>query len=300
MRQSNPWQGQGDFGDAFGSFGASHYGGGFDATVINANSTVGAKQAGRVSRWSGASTVKVRGTVPPIVGATVCKSGARTGWTCGKIVAEPREFAVADVGAPKVAGFTTTMCSASGDSGAPVLAGSYAVGIISFGTYDIKTGDGPAACAMKAQLDRYFARELALYPPETRKVLKAQLIANPGSRIFTGVHPLIAQGASVDDVLGKSFRVAVYVPKASGVKAVAKGKTTVVKGKVAVRGTKAGAYRVKVRVKNVVVTLTPKASGKFTARVPVRAVKKKTKASVIVLLAGDAVQKSAKVTKKAR
>jgi len=75
--------------------------------------------------------VPVRGTRPAPVGATVCKSGLASHWTCGQIVAYGVTVRYAQ---GVVSGLVrATACSEPGDSGGPWLAGDQAQGITSGG-----------------------------------------------------------------------------------------------------------------------------------------------------------------------
>ena len=86
-------------------------------------------QQGYVERW-GAGTIAVRGIANATVGSTLCKSGKRTGWTCGRIVA--RNVTV-NYGSNKVVRglFQHTACVEAGDSGGANMTGNYAQGITS-------------------------------------------------------------------------------------------------------------------------------------------------------------------------
>jgi streptogrisin C len=77
------------------------------------------------------------GSFVPVLGSTyagrdadVCMSGAESQWRCGKITSQPAD--VPEAGTARV--FTgvvqTSICSVKGDSGAPVLAGNQAQGIV--------------------------------------------------------------------------------------------------------------------------------------------------------------------------
>lgn len=59
----------------------------------------------------------------PVIGAPICKAGARSGWQCGTIV-----------GTQGNDSFISTACSLSGDSGGPALIGQAAVGVTDIST----------------------------------------------------------------------------------------------------------------------------------------------------------------------
>ena len=113
--------------------------------------------------WGGAqgaplasTPVTIRDTTVPVAGASVCKSGSTTGWTCGTIL-EGYGDSFYPVGGGSTAyqleGIATSMCALQGDSGGPALVGTSLVGITSatgFGLYQspLPIGTTPAqACA---------------------------------------------------------------------------------------------------------------------------------------------------------
>ncbi|MBF4572658.1 cell wall-binding repeat-containing protein [Herbiconiux sp. VKM Ac-1786] len=83
--------------------------------------------------------VTVRDYTRAVVNQSICKSGRKTGWTCGTVSAVDVE---STIGSTEVNAFLSNVCALSGDSGGAVVSGSYAVGVISFGDY--KTGCGEA------------------------------------------------------------------------------------------------------------------------------------------------------------
>lgn len=136
-------------------------GGGYDTGLVamTASGWVAKPQA---LTWGGAqgaplasTPVTVRDTTVPVAGASVCKSGSTTGWTCGTIL-EGYGDSFYRVGAGGAAydldGIATSMCALQGDSGGPALVGTSLVGITSatgFGLYQspLPTGTTPAqAC----------------------------------------------------------------------------------------------------------------------------------------------------------
>ncbi|WP_348788371.1 cell wall-binding repeat-containing protein [Leifsonia sp. NPDC080035] len=107
------------------------FGGGRDAGIIP---VTGGAQTPRplTSTWNG-STLPVRGTITATNGASICKSGRTTGWTCGKVVAVNETVTVDDT--KTVNSVVTTMCMYHGDSGGAAMIGNYAVGINSAGSW---------------------------------------------------------------------------------------------------------------------------------------------------------------------
>jgi putative cell wall-binding protein len=76
----------------------------------------------------------IRDAGPGIEGATACKSGATSGWTCGEILAVDSLFNVG--GDYYVAGISARLCMRGGDSGGPAMIGDRAIGINSASTAD--------------------------------------------------------------------------------------------------------------------------------------------------------------------
>jgi streptogrisin D len=83
----------------------------------------------------------------PWAGQTACKSGVKTGYTCGRVVA-PWSYVVYDQGGPDQTYvrelWESTICSLRGDSSGPVFSGNYAVGLVSGGASgSCPYNDGP-------------------------------------------------------------------------------------------------------------------------------------------------------------
>lgn len=94
---------------------------------------------GAVSDWAGGS-VRVTGSTEAAIGATLCKSGRTTGWTCGRVTSKN---ATVNYGGGDVVGGLTAhdACVMQGDSGGSNLSGTQAQGVSSGGAlYD--TGSG--------------------------------------------------------------------------------------------------------------------------------------------------------------
>jgi streptogrisin C len=84
---------------------------------------------GEVERWN-ENDIRIRGTANPTVGASVCKSGKTTRWSCGRVVAKNVTVNYGDNQIVKGL-YQHTACVQTGDSGGPNLTGSYALGITS-------------------------------------------------------------------------------------------------------------------------------------------------------------------------
>lgn len=79
--------------------------------------------------------LRIDGTAEPVVGGAVCKSGFRSGYSCGTVVVAGQEGLLRgipghDSEVVKVEDmFFTSVCAQRGDSGGPIFAGTKAIGI---------------------------------------------------------------------------------------------------------------------------------------------------------------------------
>jgi hypothetical protein len=278
MDQTDPWTDGGSITDeTFGSFYGGKYGSGYDASLVLADAS--ADPQGYVEAVDNGTRlqVPVLGWTEPVVGATICKAGARTGWTCGVITELPKDFVVTDEGSPTVSGFSSSMCSASGDSGSPILAGNYAVGVLSFGSFIIKAGDSAAACNMAEQVRRFKAESLPKYAEAQQAAVLALLDTDPSRLILTGGQAMTGPGKTVESLFGQDFRLALAVPTPTIVKKSATKSTTVVKGKIDLMGRANTDYKVKVKVGPRNYTVVPNAAGAFVVKgAPLKSAKKVT------------------------
>ncbi|WP_156959469.1 S1 family peptidase [Nocardia sp. BMG51109] len=79
--------------------------------------------------------LRIDGTADPVVGVPVCKSGFRSGYSCGPVLAVGQQGRLSDV--PGHDGkaveiedmFVVNLCAQRGDSGGPIFAGTKAVGV---------------------------------------------------------------------------------------------------------------------------------------------------------------------------
>lgn len=123
------------------------FGGGYDLGRISTGSNT---QKASALTWGGArggplsSTPRaVTGDTAPIVGASLCKSGSRTGWSCGPIEAVDQLVRVGDPNTgPQVRSIIAQVCVLPGDSGGTGLVGTKGVGITSWTTANTRP-DGP-------------------------------------------------------------------------------------------------------------------------------------------------------------
>ncbi|MDR1426898.1 MAG: S1 family peptidase [Bifidobacteriaceae bacterium] len=297
MALTNPWSEVGTIAnETFGSFHLGMYGSGYDASLVLADGEQEEVGYVDVVGEAGPQSVPVTGWTAPVVGASVCKSGARTGWTCGVITDLPKDFVVTDDGLPTVSGFSTSMCSASGDSGSPILTGTYAVGILSFGSFNIKGGDTEAACDMNEQVARFKTETLAAYSPSQRVAVEQILDSDPSRLILTGAQAMTGPGQTVESLFGRDFRLAVAMPTPKVLKKSATKNRTVVKGQIDLMGRVHTDYKVKVKVGPRSYTVVPDSNGNFTVK-GARLKAKKATVSVRAHLATQVIQKSAIVKK---
>ncbi|MEV7192765.1 S1 family peptidase [Streptomyces sp. NPDC093510] len=91
----------------------------------------------KVGTWGQAGNVAVNGSRRASSGATLCKSGATTGWTCGKVGSYNVSVTYVDQnGGPDtvVTGLaTSSVCTEGGDSGGAYISGNQAQGMTSGG-----------------------------------------------------------------------------------------------------------------------------------------------------------------------
>jgi hypothetical protein len=294
MALSDPWSEGGSMDeDPFGTFHLGMYGSGYDAQLILGDSDRVSAGYVEVVGGGGPGRVPVVGWTAPVVGTNVCKAGARTGWTCGVITDLPKEFVVSDEGSPTVSGMSMSLCSASGDSGSPILAGNYAVGILSFGSFSIKSGDTEAACSMDVQVERFKNEALLQYPEPQREAALRMLEADPSRLILTGAQAITGPGQTVESLFGADFRLAVAMPSPKMVKKSATKARTVIKGKIDLMGRANTDYKVKVKVGPRSYVVTPDPKGNFTVKgSKLKSKKAKVKVAMRTHLVGQAVQKS--------
>lgn len=128
--------------------GTFDFGSDYDSGLIDVAPPIAAQAD--VSTWGGGknvsstgATIDVVGQTQPVVGMSVCRSGWRSGWQCGTVVAvdqQIRECSAENSSggctqAQTVNGFVSSVCSQEGDSGGSFLAGQFAVGILSGGSF---------------------------------------------------------------------------------------------------------------------------------------------------------------------
>ncbi len=121
-----------------------------------------------------AAPLHVTGTVDPIVGAPVCKSGSRTGFSCGTILATGQHVALGENVFDR--SFSTSICALRGDSGGPIVSGTLAVGISSASN----VGDQPS-CEVATVVSMLQGQRPELFATPINDILAE----NPGLTIRT-------------------------------------------------------------------------------------------------------------------
>jgi len=135
--------------------GSQAFGDGFDAGLV-AGSAAGFVSSPTVATWGGgtgasrsSAALGVQSTSAAIVGASLCKSGSTTGWTCGTVRAVDSMQSVNDEGTTyTVNSILASTCVQSGDSGGSALIGQSAVGVVS--------ASSSAACGSDRYLSTFF------------------------------------------------------------------------------------------------------------------------------------------------
>lgn len=115
---------------------SGHFGNGKDSGLIN---VAGVTPAAAIATWGNSNgpamstaPTSVTGESAAIVNANICKSGSRSGWSCGPITAVDRDVSVNDAGTIyTVNSIIANVCVLPGDSGGAALIGSNAVGVTS-------------------------------------------------------------------------------------------------------------------------------------------------------------------------
>lgn len=74
-----------------------------------------------------AAPLPITGVADPVVGAPVCKSGLRTGYSCGVVTATGQNVEIGHRVLEN--GFSTNLCALQGDSGGTLVTGTLALGI---------------------------------------------------------------------------------------------------------------------------------------------------------------------------
>ncbi|WP_245663592.1 S1 family peptidase [Nocardia inohanensis] len=100
-----------------------------DYSLIAINGEYKDRFVNNLVRVPNAAPVGLTGVAVPVVGAPVCKSGARTGFSCGVVNAIDQTVQVGD--RLLTQSFSANICALPGDSGGPIITGTQALGISS-------------------------------------------------------------------------------------------------------------------------------------------------------------------------
>ncbi|WP_280257500.1 S1 family peptidase [Nocardia wallacei] len=100
-----------------------------DYSIVSINNDARDRFSNNQVRVPGQAPIAVTGVATPVVGAPVCKSGSRTGFSCGVVNAVDQTV---DVGERQLTqAFSANICALPGDSGGPIVTGTQALGISS-------------------------------------------------------------------------------------------------------------------------------------------------------------------------
>lgn len=160
-------------GSKFGSFYRTSQSHNDYALIDVDDANVGEFESNAV-RVPGAAPLHVTGTVDPIVGAPVCKSGSRTGFSCGTILSTGQHVTLGENVFDR--SFSTSICALRGDSGGPIVSGTLAVGIASASN----VGDQPS-CEIATVFSMLRGQRPELFATPINDVLAD----NPGLAIRT-------------------------------------------------------------------------------------------------------------------
>jgi hypothetical protein len=134
----NAPQAGGSRGSLIGSVvtGSAHFGNGQDAGLVAVSGMTPVPAAATWNNGQGAplasAPLPVTGVSSAVVNAKICKSGSRSGWTCGTVTSVDTTLNVQDhTGTSQVNSIVANICLVPGDSGGSALLGSNAVGISS-------------------------------------------------------------------------------------------------------------------------------------------------------------------------
>ncbi|WP_068154513.1 S1 family peptidase [Rhodococcus phenolicus] len=121
-----------------------------------------------------AAPLPVTGVAEPVVGAPVCKSGVRTGYSCGVVTGANQSV---EIGHRVLdSGFSTNLCALQGDSGGTLVSGTLALGISSasnVGQYQM--------CEIAGVVSGILGESPELYATP----ISAILAENPGLKVRT-------------------------------------------------------------------------------------------------------------------
>ncbi|MFE1595326.1 S1 family peptidase [Nocardia sp. NPDC058705] len=100
-----------------------------DYSIIRVDDASRSRFENNLVAANNAAPVALEGVGVPVVGAPVCKSGSRTGFSCGVVNAVDQTVQVGD--RQMTQSFSVNICALPGDSGGSVISGRLALGISS-------------------------------------------------------------------------------------------------------------------------------------------------------------------------
>ncbi|WP_406234363.1 S1 family peptidase [Nocardia sp. NBC_01009] len=100
-----------------------------DYSIVRINDQAKGRFENNGVRVPGRAPIPIDGVATPVVGAPVCKSGSRTGFSCGVVNAVDQTVLVGD--RELTQSFSANICALPGDSGGPIVTGRMALGISS-------------------------------------------------------------------------------------------------------------------------------------------------------------------------
>lgn len=145
-----------------------------DYSLIGIDAPARPRFENNLVRVPGQAPVAIDGVAQPVVGAPVCKSGARTGFSCGTVNSVGQSVQVGDRTLNDA--FSTTICALPGDSGGAIITGTKALGISSASS----VADQPI-CAIPEILGAITGETPILFAT----TLNVVLAENPGLKVRT-------------------------------------------------------------------------------------------------------------------
>ena len=215
-------------GSTIGSLvgGTGLFGSGNDVARISANGS-GIVQMPSVLRWGGGNgaplanaPLKLDGTVLPQVGMTICKSGTRTGFSCGPIVETDY---LTDIDGVTVNSAVAQLCALPGDSGGTAVNNKKAIGITSWTTADFELNKGRNYCADSEPVYAGFFQMTSFGGQASVKSAYGstwEMMAAPASPTITSIIPSGGNNESITGVVpgyGVDYKVDVYIDGSSTV-----------------------------------------------------------------------------------
>ncbi|NUS44213.1 MAG: protease [Mycobacteriaceae bacterium] len=161
-------------GEPLGSFTKSVLGG-QDYSIVRINAANTARFANNlVAGPPGQPPIPITGVAVPVVGMPACKSGSRTGFSCGTVSSVEQSV---QVGNHQLNGsFSMNICALPGDSGGTIVSGTRALGISSASS----VADYPIC-----QIPEFIGMLTGDVPQLFAQPLNHVLSANPGLRVRT-------------------------------------------------------------------------------------------------------------------